>query len=159
VRLAALLLLFCAACGGSTKLEGSLGADVSLTYTTVLIQSTPNAIGVVFQTPTPGQSGEDIVLKVTATTTGLDLTKPLTIDLTELVTGGAQRGSVVRVVSGDSRSTLPAIQRGTLIFDDPPAVGTHVSGTLNVLFAAGAAFGSGKTVFGNFDGTVAVPGQ
>jgi hypothetical protein len=153
------LLLFCAACGGSTKLEGSLGSDVSLTYTTVLIQSTPNAIGVVFQTPTPGQSGEDIVLKVTATTAGLDLTKPLTIDLAELVTGGAQRGSVVRVVSGDTRSTLPAIQRGTLVFDDPPVVGTHVSGNLNLLFAAGAAFGAGKTVFGNFDGTVAVPGQ
>jgi hypothetical protein len=159
VKRAALLLLFCASCGGSTKLEGSLGSDVSLTYTTVLIQRTPSAIGIVFQTPTPGQSGEDIVLKVTATISDLDLTKPLTIDLAEALTGGAQRGSVVRVVSGDTRSTLPAIQRGTLTFDDPPVVGTHVSGNLNVLFEAGAVFGSGKTVFGNFDSTVTVPGQ
>ncbi|HEX4384977.1 MAG TPA: hypothetical protein VH083_18590, partial [Myxococcales bacterium] len=88
MKRAALLLLFCTSCGGSTKLEGSLGADVSLTYTTVLIQRTPSAIGIVFQTPTPGQSGEDIVLKVTATISDLDLTKPLTIDLAEALTGG-----------------------------------------------------------------------
>ena len=155
----ALLLLFCAACGGATRLEGSLGADVSLNYSTVVIQSTSSAIGIVFQTPSAGGSGNDIVLKVTATTTGLDLTKPLTIDLSEVLAGGAQRGSVVRVVSGDTRSTLPAIQRGTLIFDDPPAAGTHVSGNLNILFQAGSAFGSGKTVFGSFDGNVTVPGQ
>lgn len=155
----AALLLCVVSCGGSTALQGSLSADVSLAYSTVLIQSTPTAIGIVFQTPSPGGSGTDTVLKVTATTTGLDLTKPLTIDLAEALTGGAQRGSVVRVVSGDTRNTLPAIQRGTLTFDDPPAVGTHVSGNLNVLFTAGAAFGSGKTVFGDFDGTVTVPGQ
>jgi hypothetical protein len=152
------LAMLCAACGGSTGLQGSLGSDVSLAYTTVLIQITPSAIGVVFETPTPGQSGEDIVLKVTATTSGLDLTKPITIDLTQLVSG-AQRGSVVRVVSGDTRSDLPAIQRGTLSFDSAPAAGQNVSGTLNILFAAGSAFGSGRTVFGDFSAVVTVPGQ
>jgi hypothetical protein len=158
VKRAALLLL-CAACGGSTKLQGSLSADVSLNYSAIVIQSTASAIGIVFQAPSASGSGTDVVLKVTATTTGLDLTKALTIDLSQVLAGGAQRGSVVRVVSGDTRSALPLIERGTLVFDDPPAIGTHVSGNLNVLFQAGSAFGSGKTVFGNFDGNVTVPGQ
>jgi hypothetical protein len=152
------LAMLCAACGGSTGLQGSLGSDVSLAYTTVLIQSTPSVIGVSFETPTPGQSGEDIVLKVTATTSGLDRTKPLTIDLTELVSG-AQRGSVVRVVSGDGRGDLPTIQRGTLAFDSAPTAGKTVSGTLNILFAAGSAFASGRTVFGDFSALITVPGQ
>jgi hypothetical protein len=154
----ALLLALVAACGGSSGLEGSLGADVSLAYTTIQIQRTPTAIAVIWQTPTPGQSGQDLVLKVTATTSGLNLDAGgLTIDLAETVSG-AQRGSVVRVVSGDTRTQLPPLQRGTLTFDQAPVAGKSVSGRIDILFQAGAAFGSGRTVFGSFSAAVTVPG-
>ncbi|HUJ26859.1 MAG TPA: hypothetical protein VLW85_12625 [Myxococcales bacterium] len=153
MKRAALLAFALAACSGSAGLEGSLGADVSLAYTSIEIQRTPTAIAVIWL------SGQDVVLKVTASSSGLNLDAGgLTIDLAETV-NGAQRGSVVRVVSGDTRSTLPAIEHGTLTFDQAPVAGKNASGRIDILFQAGAAFGSGKTVFGSFSAAVTVPGQ
>jgi hypothetical protein len=154
-----LALLCVAACGGSSNsLEGSLSATVSLDFTAVVIQSTSSAVAIQYTRPGPGGTGTDVALQITANVTGLDLSKPISIDLTEMV-GNAPRGSVTRLVSGDTRTSLPAIQsgHGKLTFDGPVVAGKSVSGSFSVLFATGTNFGGGETAFGDFSGTVATP--
>jgi hypothetical protein len=146
--------LFVAACGAGDSLEGSLSATVSLDFTTVAIQVTPNAVAVQYQRP--GPTGTDIVLQITANTTGVDLTHGGTINLAEMV-GTAQRGSITRVVSGDTRSALPTLQRGSLTFSDGVAAGQGVSGSFDALFATGTGFGAGQTAFGDFSAQVSAP--
>jgi hypothetical protein len=146
-------------CGGdSNSLEGSLSSTVSLDFTAVVIQVTGSAVAIQYTRPGPGGTGTDIALQITADTSTLDLSKGLTIDLTEMV-GNAQRGSVSRVVSGDTRSALPALQRGSLTFDGAVAAGQSVSGSFNVLFDTGTNFGGGETAFGDFSGTANAPQQ
>lgn len=150
-----LALLLCAGCGGGNTLQGSLSQDVSLAFDSVQVQQSGNAVALVYLRAVPGGSGDDIVFKLTADTTGLDLTKALNIDLTQM-DNGAERGECERLVSGDSRTSLPAIMRGSLDFSGAVQSGASVSGSFNILFVndGQSDLGEGETVFGNFGATV-----
>jgi hypothetical protein len=143
--------------GGGNSLEGSLSSTVSLDFTSVAVQRTANAVAIQYLRAGPGGTGSDIVLEITADSSdaGLD-TSGATLNLAEAL-GSAQRGSVTRVVSGDTRSALPELQRGSLTFDGPVASGQSVSGSFSVLFDTGTGFGGGETAFGNFSATVTAP--
>ena len=156
----ALALVAIAACSQGNSLEGSLSDETSLSFDSVQVQVSSSAVAVIYLRNLPGGGGQDTVLKVVATTTGLDLTRPLSIDLTEPLNGGpAVRGSVSRAVSGDARNTFAALVRGRLELDDPPTVGGPMSGSFTVLFGQGGTIGDGRTAFGNFYGKVAQAGQ
>ena len=155
MRGAALLAVVCAGCGAGTSLEGSLSEDVSLQFDQVQLERSTDAVALIYLRAVPGGAGNDIIFKLTASTTGLALGAKVSIDLTEKA-GTSTRGAAERVVSGDGRSALPVISRGTLHFDAAPATGAAVSGNFNVLFApAGTgSVGAGRTVFGNFSAVV-----
>ena len=153
MRRALLLALCCAGCGAGTSLEGSLSEDVPLAFDQVQVQRSAGAIALVYLRAVPGGTGNDIVFKLTANTTGVALDGAAAIDLAEKL-GTGTRGQAERIVSGDGRSALPAISRGALHFSAAPASGASASGSFNVLFAAGGSVGAGKTVFGDFSATV-----
>jgi hypothetical protein len=159
-RLCAAALLVVASCGGSNSLEGSLSDEVSLDYDAVSVQVAGGGLAIVYTKNRAGGSAPDVILNVTATTSGLDLTKALTIDLTEKV-AGQPRGAVTRTVAGDPRSALPNLLRGSITFNAAPNVGASVSGSFTCTFAndSSGQLGHGKTVFGDFQATVKAAGQ
>ena len=160
-RLACALSLACAACGGdSNSLEGSLSSEVPLDFTGVSVEQSSSGIAVLYTKDLPGGSSADLVLKITATTTGLTLTGPLTIDLTQKV-ASQPRGAVSRAVSGDARRDFPALLRGSITFSQAPTVGDTVSGSFTVTFIndTSGSLGHGKTAFGNFSAVVKAAGQ
>ncbi len=159
-RLACTLALSCAACGGSgSSLEGSLGADVPLDFTAVSVEQSSNAIAILYTKDLPGGASPDLVLKITATTTGLALTGPLTIDLTEKV-ANQPRGAVSRAVSGDARRDFPTLVRGSITLSQAPKVDAKISGSFTVTFNnTGGSLGAGKTAFGDFSATLKAAGQ
>jgi hypothetical protein len=148
--------LLVVACGGGDSLEGSLSATVALDFTAVNIQVTQSAVAVQYTRPGPGGAGTDIVLQITASLAGIDVSKGASIDLAQ-TNGNAQVGSVTRVVSGDTRSALPGLQRGKLNFDGALTAGQNVTGSFSVLFDTGTGFGAGTTAFGDFSAAVASP--
>jgi hypothetical protein len=160
-RLACALALSCAACGGGgSSLEGSLGAEVPLDFTAVVVElsSTPT-IAIRYNKDRPDGGAPDMVLKITANATGLPLTGPLTIDLTEKV-GTETRGGASRAVSGDGRSNFPTLLRGSMTLAQAPTVGSKISGSFTVTFNnTGGSLGAGKTAFGNFEAVLKAAGQ
>lgn len=160
-RLRARALLAClalAACGSGSSLEGSVGEVIPLAFDGVQVQRSASAIALLYTQALPGGGAANVLLKVTASTSGLDLTKPLQIDLTEKL-GTAQRGAVSRAVADDPRRDFGPLERGFVRLDAAPALGAHVSGTFSVLFAQGAGLGAGKTAFGDFSATVTEAGK
>lgn len=138
---------------GPTALEGSLTELLTLHYQTVEVTSSGDTLAVRFYTPRG--DGEDLVLAVAANTAGLDVAPGLTVDLAEDAPSGQQRGELTRNVLNDPRTTLPAIQIGTLTLDQlPKETGQSVSGKFNVTFVECINFGCGRTVFGSFKGKV-----
>jgi hypothetical protein len=153
-RAALLGLLLLAACGSSSSLEGSLGDSVALDFTSVSVEISTSAVALLYLKDLPGGGGRDTVLKISANTTGLDLTKVSTIDLTEQVSG-QPRGAVSRAVSGDTRHDFAPIIRGRLNFSGTPTDGHTIGGSFDVTFDPGSgALGAGKTAFGNFSAPV-----
>jgi len=152
---AALCATLASGCGAGSTLEGSLSEDVSLQFDQVQLQRSTDAVALLYLRAVPGGTGNDIIFKLTATTTGLSLDAPVSIDLAEKI-GTSTRGAAERVVSGDGRGALPMIARGTLHFSSAPAIGSSVSGNFNLLFPPGGTgtVGAGRTVFGNFSATV-----
>jgi hypothetical protein len=158
-RKVALIALWAAlaACGGSANtLEGSLADETSLAFDHVLLQQSGNTVAVSYLRSLPAGGGSDLVLKVVVDATGLDLSKGLTIDLTQALSSGAARGSFTRAVSGDSRGDFPPLTRGNITFDGAAVQGKGLSGHFNALWsqAAGGSIGAGRTAFGNFSGTL-----
>lgn len=154
----ALLCLVLAACGSGSSLEGSVSDLIPLDFDQVQVQIGGDAVAIIYLKALPGGGGNDTVFKVTANTSGLDLSQPLQINLVELV-GKAIRGAASRAVSGDDRRTFSDLERGFIRFDDVPAVGNKVSGSFSCTFAQGAGFGAGKTAFGDFSATATEAGQ
>jgi hypothetical protein len=125
----------------------------------VSVEASSNAVAILYTKDLAGSSTPDLVLKVTANTTGLTLTGPLTIDLTEKV-ANQPRGAVSRAVSGDPRRDFPALLRGSITFSQAPAVDAQVSGSFTATFSpTGGSLGAGKTAFGDFKATVKKAGQ
>ena len=147
-------------CGSGSSLEGSLSDQTSLAFDAVRVEHSPQAVAVIYLRSLPAGGGQDTVLKVVATTTGLDLTKAVSIDLAEPLNGGpAVRGAVTRAVSGDGRSDFPPIVRGKLSFDGPVVAGQHASGHFSATFGQGGSIGQGRTAFGDFSATATEAGQ
>jgi len=158
-RLIALVGLL-VACGAGSSLEGSLSDEASLVFDQVQVQHSPSAVAVVYLKSLPAGGGNDTVLKVVANTTGLDVTKGISIDLAEAL-GSGVRGSVTRAVSTDTRRDFPPLVRGRINFDGGVAAGAKVSGSFTVTFSSsgGGSIGVGKTAFGDFSATVTEAGQ
>ncbi len=156
----ALVLAVCAlaSCGAGNSLEGSLGDQTSLAFDAVQVQHSPSAVAVIYLKSLPQGGGQDTVLKVVATTTGLDLTKAISIDLTESINGGV-RGAVTRAVSGDSRSSFPPLVHGRLELGSAVKAGSSTSGSFSVTFGQGGSIGAGRTAFGDFSAVVTEAGQ
>lgn len=157
MRRAVVLCCLLLGCGGPGALEGSLSEQVDLSYDAIELQRSDTALAVVF-TRAPSGGGKDVVLKVTAATKAVGLTRAVTIDLAELVDGAA-RGAVSRAVTGDARRDFPVIKRGTITLEDAPVVGAAVAGDVDILFEQGGALGSGRTVFGSFHAVVTEAGR
>lgn len=155
-RLAVLPLCLLASCAPANSLQGSLSASVSLDFQSVTIQEADSTVAVSFLSPAPGTSGENIVLEIVADLTGLDMSHGGAVNLTDTLPDGSLRGSVTRAVSGDDRRTFPPLVRGSLVFDDDPTIGAHVTGSFSILFAQDQTgdLGAGQTVYGTFTGTV-----
>lgn len=138
---------------GPQMLEGSLTELLSLHYDTVEVTRSDDTLAVRFYTPRG--KGQDLVLAVAAHTGGLDPKPGQTIDLAEEAPSGQQRGELTRNVLNDPRTTLPALQIGTLTLDAlPEETGQVVTGRFNVTFVECIDFGCGRTVFGSFKGKV-----
>jgi hypothetical protein len=154
------LALACAACGGDgNSLEGSLSSDVPLDFSAVSVEQSNNAIAILYTKDLPGGSSPDLVLKISATTTGLSLAGPITIDLTEKV-ANQPRGAVSRAVSGDARRDFPTLLRGSITLAQAAKVGETISGSFTVTFNnTGGSLGAGKTAFGNFSAVLKAAGQ
>src|SRR5260370_32593922 len=122
VRPTLLLLAFASnACGGLPQLEGSLGAIVDLTYSGAKAAQTTDQVALQF-VRSKG-SGEDLVLQVTASLAGIQLTPNVTLDLAELISPDLQRGAVSRNVLNDPRTSFPRLQRGRLRLRSTPSPG------------------------------------
>ena len=146
------------ACGAGSSLEGSLSDETSLAFDQVQVQHSASAVAIVYLRSLPRGGGNDTVLKIVANTTGLDVTKAVSIDLSEPI-GSGVRGSVTRAVSTDTLRDFPPIVRGRINFDGPATAGAHASGSFTVTFGQGGAIGAGRTAFGDFSATVTEAGQ
>lgn len=144
------LLLACAGCGRQ-QLEGSLTEIMDLHYEQAAVASTPAQL--VARFTRPQGSGEDIVLQVTTSLSGV---APGTsrFDLTEVTPDNTQRGVISRNVLNDPRTTFPAIARGSLNLSGTLSTGKRVSGSFSVTFVEGIQFANGRTVFASFEATV-----
>ena len=153
VRPSLLLLAFASnACGGLHQLEGSLGAIVDLTYGGAKAAQTTDQVALQF-VRSKG-SGEDLILQVTASLAGIQLTPNATLDLAELISPDVQRGAVSRNVLNDPRTTFPRLQRGRLRFRAALTQGQKVNGDFSITFIDGTDSASGRTVFGDFTAVV-----
>lgn len=147
-----LLALASNACGGLNQLEGSLGAIVDLTYSGTKAAQTADQLALQF-VRTKG-TGEDLVLQVTASLAGIQLTPNATLDLAELISPDVQRGAVSRNVLNDPRTSFPRLQRGRLRFRSALTRGQKVNGDFNITFIDGTDPACGRTVFGDFTAVV-----
>lgn len=140
-------------CGG-TALEGSLTTTMDLSYTRAEVAVLPDQTTVNFLHPRGDGGGDDIVFQVTAKLEGISLEAGKAIDLTELLASGTQRGVLARNVLGDPRQSFPELQRGQLQFDAVPEKGKGVGGNFSATFVQCIEAACGRTVFGDFEGSV-----
>lgn len=147
------LVLTVSACGPEEHaLEGSLSEVVNLRFRDADLTLGESELALRFIAPQG--AGENVVLRVTASTLGTSVDAQETLDLAELDPVGAQRGRITRAVHEDPLTELPPLQRGGLVFDRSPLAGERVTGSLHVTFAQGTELASGRTVFGSFEARV-----
>lgn len=173
---AVLAALVGVACGQS-KIEGSLGEILDLTYQDIKLGFSGAQIAVTWTRPRG--TGTDAVLIVSEKLDGLSVYTGDAVDLAEILPqfalldaglldadggplpqpdGGVvslQRGLVTRDVFNDPRHDFPGISNGFMIlYDVPGDAGTPVRGSFSVTFDRCVDFGCGRTVFGDFQATV-----
>ncbi len=158
-RLLALPLLaaLCACGDGDKTLEGSVSPLLDLRYERAEALLAEGELSVSFVTPQG--SGVDTKLKVSAQVADMlpeeVYTGPLTVDLAEVLEGGAQRGAIGRSVLDEPVRTFPQLRLGTLFVDAMPLEqGQRITGEFNVTFENGTDVYSGRTIFGSFEATV-----
>jgi hypothetical protein len=144
----------CSSEGG--ELEGSVSPLVDLRYERVEAQWSPGELAINFVTPQG--SGVNTKLKVSAFVGDMipeGYTGPLTIDLAEVLEGGAQRGTIGRSVLDEPARAFPQLEVGKLIVDGTPVTaGSRITGDFHVTFVNGTDVFSGRTIFGSFEATV-----
>jgi hypothetical protein len=151
---AALVSVTCLGCSsGGNKLYGSLSQLYALSFNNVDIvlqsmsatgQTPPNQLAIDYISNT---SGDPCVLTVDFS--NIENVAGSSIDLTQL-DDGQPRGVLQRV---SSVTTDFPLLRGTITFDQVPALGQQLSGTFDTTIANPA----GYTLDGNFTATVSMP--
>jgi hypothetical protein len=128
---------------GQNKLYGSASQiyDLSFNSVTIVLQGSSVSIEYI------GSNGDPAILVVDFA--NIVNVAGSSIDLTQL-DSGQPRGVLQRV--GTVTTDLP-IERGTVVFDDVPKVGSNLSGT----FAATLAIPAGYTLDGDFSAMVTTP--
>jgi hypothetical protein len=174
--LAVLVAAVTVACGQS-KIEGSLGALIDLTYQDVKLGFAGAQVAVTWSRP--NGTGTDAVLIVSEKLDGLSVYTGDYVDLAQILPdfalldaglldpdggtvlepdGGAvplQRGLVTRDVFNDPRHDFPGISNGFMVlYNVPGDAGTTVRGSFSVTFDRCVDFGCGRTAFGDFKATV-----
>jgi hypothetical protein len=127
-------------------LNGSLGELVDLSYQRATLGMAGTTLALAFLAAP--QDGSGTVLEVDVDTSGLTVQPPMTINLTDVVTGNLQRGTVTRNIAGDPHQALPQLERGQLQLTG--VSGSKASGSFAVTFVQGADFGCGRTAFGPY---------
>jgi hypothetical protein len=149
---AAVIAVFCSACGGLTPLDGSLTSDADFTYTVSTLKLEQGVLVLRYQRARGDQF--DTVLKVAvALDNQTPPDHPVQWDLAEMV-NGVQRGVATRNVLDDPNTALPLLLRGTLSLDSSMKGSADVSGNVTMTFVQGDSFGSGTAIFGPFDAQV-----
>jgi len=140
----ALLLPSLSCSGGANSLDGSLSQmyDVSYDNVSILLQGTAVSI----QYLKSDGSGWVVV----ADTANIVDVSGSTIDLTQPLVSGQPRGVLEYV---GAVTTDFSLQRGSIVFDQVPKVGTKLTGN----FATTTSKPSGYTLDGNFSATVTAP--
>ncbi|HZI14872.1 MAG TPA: hypothetical protein VE153_31170 [Myxococcus sp.] len=152
-----LLAVLCACGDGDKTLEGSVAPLLDLRYERAEALLAEGELSVSFVTPQG--AGVDTKLKVSAQVADMlpeeVYTGPLTVDLAEVLEGGAQRGAIGRSVLDEPVRTFPQLRLGTLRVDAMPLEpGQRITGEFNVTFENGTDVYSGRTIFGSFEATV-----
>ncbi len=144
----------CSSEGG--ELEGSASPLMNLRYERAEAQWSPGELAINFVTPQG--SGVNTVLKVSAFVGDMipeGYVGPLTINLAEVLEGGAQRGAIGRSVLDEPVRTFPQLEVGTLTVDGTPVTASsRIQGDFHVTFVNGIDVFSGRTIFGSFEATV-----
>lgn len=131
-----------------TELGGSLSEAFDLSFSSVQIRRSPEAIQINYLK----SEGREVVISLTVATEGIDVNN--TIDLGGEYQPGHRRAAVSRAMDGEPVHTLPFIERGELSFDDHPDVGKSVHGSFSLSFADGEEIGAGRTLEGEFTALV-----
>jgi hypothetical protein len=161
---------------GQTKIEGSLGEILDLTYQDIKLGFAGAQVAVSWTRPRG--SGTDAVLVVSEKLDGLSVYTGDEVDLAAQLPefalldaglldpdggvlvgpdGGVslQRGLVTRDVFNDPRHDFPGLSNGFMVlYDVPGDAGTTVRGSFSVTFDRCVDFGCGRTIFGDFKATV-----
>lgn len=153
----AIVVALCAlACGGNGKppsakyvLDGSLTELMDLGYDEVVLTETPEDISVRFVRKVG--ASEESVLKVSMALLDLVWAPGTEVDLTEVLSTGAQRGVISRNVTNDPRTLFPDLQRGTLLLRSLPMQGQKTRGEFRVTFINGIQPACGHTAYGSFE--------
>ena len=141
------------ACGPeSHHLEGSLSEVMDLTWRTSDVQQSQNELSLRFVQPQG--VGENIVLRVTVSTSGTSVDPDEPVDLAEPDALGNKRGRVTRNVTDDPLQELPEVARGELVFHNPVTSGQTIPGEVHITFVEGTTVANGRTVFGTFEAKV-----
>lgn len=143
VLVLATFLLMSSCNDSQNKLYGSASQiyDLSFNSVTIVVQGSSVSIEYI------GSNGDPAILVVDFA--NIVNVAGSSIDLTQL-DSGQPRGVLQRV--GTVTTDLP-IERGTVVFDEVPKVGSNLSGT----FAATLATPAGYTLDGDFSATVTAP--
>ena len=150
LSLAALAL---SACGeGPAPLDGSLTAICDVDYTRTELVLADDSLAVRFLRPRG--TGEDVVVKLSATLIGWELSTKDQLNLAEPLPTGGQRGRVSRQGWEDPHEQFPRLSRGMLSLREDPRTAAVVHGEFTVSFAQGSEFGAGRALFGEFEAEV-----
>jgi hypothetical protein len=152
-------------CCGPQQIQGSLSTLLNLQYSSVQVAYTGGSVDGGLMTDgevavsflEPSGKSQNAVLIVTENLNGLEVKPGGAVDLTLVPPSGVgQRGVVTRDVSGDPRTTFPALQIGSMKLNSTPIPGSgdSVSGAFNVTFVLCPDFACGYTAYSSFSGTV-----
>lgn len=149
-RLALVVFLLALPGCGSDSLDGSLAEAFDLSYSSILIRQSPSAVQVTYLR----SHGNEVVMRITVATEGVDLSSGVSINLAGEWSAGHPRAAVSRAVDGEPVRQLPPVVKGELRLNDAVVPGKDLSGSFAVSFGEGGDLGSGRTLNGHFSGTV-----
>lgn len=140
------------ACAQPKDLSGSVGELFSLQFAKVELLRNPEA----FQVNYYNNRGIDVdlVIRLTVATEGIEFRPGKAIPLQGEYAEGHPRTTVLHMAGGEPARTFPRVERGDMNLDEPAEAGKHCAGNFSLVFEKNNEFGSGRTLAGNFSGTV-----